>query len=1175
MVRKLLKFCSWNIEGVTKKISDKNFIRDIKDYDFVTLVETWLPHDLSLEVDGFYSFSKSRNKNAKAKRFSGGISLLVKSDLRKGIKILNSSHEEFLWWKVDKNFFKLEDDIYVCSMYLPPQSSCYQKHKTTDYFSRLEDEILKYNSLGKIILCGDLNARTSIEPDYIVNNKNPLDLASAHFSPDTDTSIHKFTRCSRDQAIPNCNSNGKQLINLCKEFDLRILNGRCLGDSMGQYTCFNWNGCSVVDYCVASDELLNDVLSFQVMPLTELSKHCLIWFALKTRSNILTPLQNNVHLLNDMPISYKWNALLKEKFLKSLSNPNSLKNIATFNEQSFNQGKPNMSDINFVTTQLTSILTEAAKNSLPVKSAKKNKFIRKRKWFTENCNCLRKKLRTLGKSLSKFPLDPFLRGQFFSLKRQYKKEVKLAKKCYEEKLMNKIEEVRSSSPKEYWNLIKMINNNGKENKTSDIDSLTWFNYFKKLSNKTSSNRDEQDIKNLINGFAESTNDILDNLIAEEEVDKAVKLLKNKKAHGLDSITNEMIKASLPVLGTSLVKLFNLILSSGFYPSSWCDGFIVPIFKSGDRIEPSNYRGITVSSCFGKLFSVILNNRIVTFLNKNNILSPAQIGFVKGCRTADHVFALKTILDTYKSKQKPIYACFIDFRKAFDNVWRYGMFVKLVRYGLSLKVLKLLLSMYSKLRSCVKVGHRITNHFETNIGVRQGCNLSPTLFNLFLNDLPECFSANTCPVYLHDMKINVLMYADDVILISDSPIGLQNSLNDLLQYCDEWKLEVNLKKTKIIAFHHRKNLKSNFYLGNDVIEQVDQYEYLGVIFHKNGNFTVAWKNLYCKAMRAYFSLRKNFNIYNQVQVKTLTSLFDTFIVPVLTYCSEIWGAFLSPNTRGKATFTKNLFNDSQPLEKLHIRFCKQVLGIHSKGSNYGCRSELGRIPLSINIYCTLLKYWFRLVSSESNTVIYKALLANNMLFHRNRSCWLTTVDFLLNLINKKTANYTYMDEKETIRKCRNTLTAIFIRKCQETLLTNKKLAVYKEIKHNYLLETYLSDVKDFNKRVAVTKLRLSAHNLPVETGRYSNTPKQNRVCTFCNLGEVGDEFHYCMVCPHHEFQKLRDTYMQKINLINTNFYLLDKKSLFSYLISMADKSIITTTSTYFYKLLKLYNFLITE
>ena len=98
--------------------------------------------------------------------------------------------------------FLNDDDIYVCSMYLPPQSSSYQKRITSDYFLRLEDEILKYNSLGKVILCGDMNARTRTEPDYINSTKNPLDLTSAHLT-DIDSTLHQSNRCSRDQIITN------------------------------------------------------------------------------------------------------------------------------------------------------------------------------------------------------------------------------------------------------------------------------------------------------------------------------------------------------------------------------------------------------------------------------------------------------------------------------------------------------------------------------------------------------------------------------------------------------------------------------------------------------------------------------------------------------------------------------------------------------------------------------------------------------------------------------------------------------------------------------------------------------------------------------------------------------------------------------------------------------------
>ena len=136
-----------------------------------------------------------------------------------------------------------------------------------------------------------------------------------------------------------------------------------------------------------------------------------------------------------------------------------------------------------------------------------------------------------------------------------------------------------------------------------------------------------------------------------KLEKAVKYLKNKKAQGADSISNEMIKASFPFLKNAFLKLFNVVLKTNFYPSVWGIGHIVPIFKSGTVSDPSNYRGITISSCLGKLFSIILNNRLISFLDLNNLKRTEQIGFSKGCRTADHIFTLKTIIDSYKLKKK--------------------------------------------------------------------------------------------------------------------------------------------------------------------------------------------------------------------------------------------------------------------------------------------------------------------------------------------------------------------------------------------------------------------------------------------------------------------------------------------------------------------------------------------
>ena len=113
----------------------------------------------------------------------------------------------------------------------------------------------------------------------------------------------------------------------------------------------------------------------------------------------------------------------------------------------------------------------------------------------------------------------------------------------------------------------------------------------------------------------------------------------------------MIKASLEPLMPVYVKLFNLILQSGKMPDVWCQGLITPIYKSGDKSDPTNYRGICVSSCLGKLFCSILNRRLHLYFEENKILHNSQIGFLPENRTADHVFTLRTLIDKYMHYHK--------------------------------------------------------------------------------------------------------------------------------------------------------------------------------------------------------------------------------------------------------------------------------------------------------------------------------------------------------------------------------------------------------------------------------------------------------------------------------------------------------------------------------------------
>ena len=128
--------------------------------------------------------------------------------------------------------------------------------------------------------------------------------------------------------------------------------------------------------------------------------------------------------------------------------------------------------------------------------------------------------------------------------------------------------------------------------------------------------------------------------------------------------------------------------------SGVSGVIISIFKLGDKLDPGNYRGICVSSCLVKLFLSILNQRLFKFAESKELIHPSQTGFLKANRISDHIFTLRTLIEKYPHYQKQkVYACFIDFRKAFDSVWHKGLFHRILSYGIGGKLYDLIRSLF--------------------------------------------------------------------------------------------------------------------------------------------------------------------------------------------------------------------------------------------------------------------------------------------------------------------------------------------------------------------------------------------------------------------------------------------------------------------------------------------------
>jgi hypothetical protein len=516
---------------------------------------------------------------------------------------------------------------------------------------------------------------------------------------------------------------------------------------------------------------------------------------------------------------------------------------------------------------------------------------------------LKRGILALAKQLTKYPKDPKIRQAYYINLRHYNKFKKLKAKQFKESIIADINDLYSNKCSDYWKRLNELKQAEKNAENADKIPLNeWEHYFTKLHHGSKMRDDRK--TTILTGIQEEEKckiyEQTDNPVTEKEIINSIKNLKNNKAVGLDQISNEMIKYSQHILLPLLCKLFNTILVAGIYPKSWKEGYIVPIFKSNNALDPANYRGITILSCLGKLFNSILNSRLSTHFENHKIIDNSQIGFSRNNRASDHMYTLKTLIDKYTKHKKKLFTCFIDFKKAFDSVDHNGLIYKLKRSGIGDSLYKLMKDMYTRPDATirVKVKDKLSNMFKLLVGVNQGDPLSPLLFNLYVNDIHHYFDDSCCPVTLGNTQLNCLLYADDLVILSESKEGLQNACNKLAQFCNDWALEVNLKKSNAMVFtaNGRKD-KSEFTYLNKALEHAKKYKYLGIQFCSSGKFTVAKEDLYKRGLKATFKLTKLIDS-NSLSYQTALHLFDHVVKPVILYGSEIWAPLNNYDSAGK-------------------------------------------------------------------------------------------------------------------------------------------------------------------------------------------------------------------------------------------------------------------------------------
>jgi hypothetical protein len=695
------------------------------------------------------------------------------------------------------------------------------------------------------------------------------------------------------------------------------------------------------------------------------------------------------------------------------------------------------------------------------------------------------------------------------------------KSTFRNNIFKMLDNLESNDPKAFWSIYEDLCDK-KKSIQNPISPKQWWSHFLTLMNRNLPHNDTH-FEDFINDYVRNSdsfnNDKLDHFITESEVITAARLLKKGKSAGMDGIRPEMLKAGISSLALPFANLFNVILKNGSFPSAWRLSSLTVIHKKGDKATPKNYRGIAVSSNLCKLFCLVLYNRINTFVDDNGIVPSNQIGFRKGSRTSDHIFVLKSLIDKYinRAGQSYLYVCFIDFSAAFDTVWRNGLIYKLTQIGVGGNFLTIIKDMYSSVLFAIKCDGKVTDSFQTTVGVKQGCILSPLFFNIFLSDLPNIFDLSCDPVNINNLPISCLMYADDMIILSESSTGLQNALDKLHNYCSKWKLVVNIDKSNIMIFNKGGfNInKYKFNYGNVNLKITNEYCYLGIVFVPSGSFSKAMLRLQEKATKAYFKIRHNLSSssYN-CSIKLFTSL----IQPILSYGSEVWAPYLLKTLNNTNFLT---ICDKLPSETLHIKVCKLILGVHKKATNNAVRGELGRFPILITMLSLAIKYWWSLndkCMKGCHSLVIDALIDNRKLCDTGIFSWSSGIKGLFNLINRLDIwNKPNCIQRSSINNVISSNLELVYSNLWYNHINNLqvKLRSYCLFKKSFSLENYV--VMFYRSaRSHFTKLRISAHNLMIEKGRHVS-PKiepHNRICTLCNLNSVEDEFHFIMECPFY-------------------------------------------------------------
>ena len=669
------------------------------------MTETWTDNSSEVAVSNFEAFILNRvEKKQKSKRNSGRVILYLRNSFVNANTLVYTSKDDILWIKIDKSKLALENDLYICLCYVTPDESSRQSLNETIIFDRLLDSVVLIESKSQfpsnLIICGDFNSRTSTNADFVEEDQ------TAHMSvlPDDYMPDRYMSRYSQDKG--HVNNNGLLLLDFCKQTGVRIMNGRVGSDrGVGKYTFVGSRGSSVVDYVLSSQELFNLIEGFDVQEPNIMSDHCLVNFSF----NFDIQCSDDARPECDKKVTgkYAWKPEFKAHFVNSLQLDSTRDKLNILDSKISESSSDE--DVTTCLSDFSNIINEIAE---PIFKLIKPKNWEHEEFSNSNANprysdeCRGKKfmfLHTLN-AYRESQTDE-TRIAMVKARSEYKSLIRKCRYNYDKEKTSRFITAKHKNARMYWNMLK----EAAGMRPANISLSAFEQYFKAVNNVNDPfYAPDEDVMFFIERYEKNEFDIMfDELnldFSTEEIGKSINQLKTNKSAGPDYLINEFFIHGKQVLVPVLRNLFNMLFERGYFPEEWSEGYIIPLHKKGSIHDVENYRGITLLSTLGKLFTRVLNNRLSEWAESYYVLIEAQAGFRAHMGTVDNIFVLHGLISHLLNQGKKLYCAFVDFTKAFDYVVRDNLWYKLIKLGLRGKIINIIKSMYSSVKSRVKLNN---------------------------------------------------------------------------------------------------------------------------------------------------------------------------------------------------------------------------------------------------------------------------------------------------------------------------------------------------------------------------------------------------------------------------------------------------------------------------------------